>query len=173
MSSIDEYYNRLWNTPSDINEHFPVIKKYAGKSDVVYELGVRSIVSTWALLAGRPKEMTSVDIYAPSYYGGRLENVINACTDEGIKFQFILASSLEISLKTDLLFIDTIHTYSQLSQELKLHGKWTNQYILLHDTESCKVELQPAIEEFLKENPKWMIKEIYTNNNGLTVLEKV
>jgi cephalosporin hydroxylase len=33
--------------------------------------------------------------------------------------------------------------------------------------------LRPAIEEFLANNPNWQIKEVFTNNNGLTVLEKM
>ena len=32
--------------------------------------------------------------------------------------------------------------------------------------------LWPAIEEFLVSNPEWILKERFTNNNGLTVLEK-
>jgi hypothetical protein len=33
--------------------------------------------------------------------------------------------------------------------------------------------LWPAVEEFLRDNKNWVIKERYTNNNGLTILEKV
>ena len=33
--------------------------------------------------------------------------------------------------------------------------------------------LWPAIEEFLSSNTNWRIKERYTNNNGLTILEKI
>ena len=33
--------------------------------------------------------------------------------------------------------------------------------------------LWPAIEEFLSFNRNWTIKERYTNNNGLTILEKI
>jgi ABC-type Fe3+-hydroxamate transport system substrate-binding protein len=32
--------------------------------------------------------------------------------------------------------------------------------------------LWPAITEFLENNPNWVLKERYTNNNGLTVLER-
>ncbi len=33
--------------------------------------------------------------------------------------------------------------------------------------------LWPAVEEFLENNSNWKIKERYTNNNGLTILEKI
>ena len=33
--------------------------------------------------------------------------------------------------------------------------------------------LMPAVNEFLEKNKNWRIKERFTNNNGLTVLEKI
>jgi hypothetical protein len=33
--------------------------------------------------------------------------------------------------------------------------------------------LWPAVEEFLALHPEWKLKERYTNNNGLTVLERI
>ena len=33
--------------------------------------------------------------------------------------------------------------------------------------------LWPAISEFLEANQDWKLKERYTNNNGLTILERV
>ena len=36
----------------------------------------------------------------------------------------------------------------------------------------CK-GLRQAIEEFLSNNKEWKIKEVFTNNNGLTILEKL
>ena len=101
--------------------------------------------------------------------------------------------------ETDLLFIDTLHRYFQLYNELGLHAKNVKKYIILHDTEtygevdeplyapqipvkmSEKVirtkakGLKQAISDFLnttKEGKNWKIKEVFTNNNGLTVLER-
>ena len=82
------------------------------------------------------------------------------------------ASSLEIELfRHDLLFIDTIHSYEQLSQELKLHSPHTTKYIIMHDT--VIPEMQKAIREFLIANPDWKPKEVFDNNNGLTVLQRI
>jgi hypothetical protein len=33
--------------------------------------------------------------------------------------------------------------------------------------------LKPAIDEFLAAHPEWTVKEVFTNNNGLTVLQRV
>ena len=32
--------------------------------------------------------------------------------------------------------------------------------------------LQPAIIEFLNDNPEWFLFKEYTNNNGLTILKR-
>ena len=101
--------------------------------------------------------------------------------------------------KIELVFIDTWHVYGQLKRELAKFGKIAQKYIILHDTtvdeyvgesirmgknieEDCLknkmtyseviVGLWPAVVEFLKENPQWVLRERFKNNNGLTVLEK-
>ena len=81
-----------------------------------------------------------------------------------------IADKLEIE-QTDLLFIDTDHTYEQCSKELKMHGHKVNKYLMFHDTTLC-VELNKAISEFIEATKEWKIKEVLTNNNGLTVLER-
>ncbi len=45
---IIDIYNNLCNEKSDINEHLPTLKRYAEKCDHITEMGVRSVVSTWA-----------------------------------------------------------------------------------------------------------------------------
>ena len=169
---IEEKYQQLCETPSDINEHLPTLKKYALLSDVIYELGVRGMVSTWALLAGLPKEMVSIDIVHPSEHRGNVQEAGELAKSEGIVWRFHQASSLNIQLdRHDLLFIDTIHSYEQLSQELKLHSPHTTKYIILHDTNM--LEMQKAIREFLMGNEDWKVKEVFENNNGLCVLQRI
>ena len=180
---------KLYLTDSaDICEHLDVLKKYASHADHIIEIGVRTMVSTWAFILGRPKKLISVDILSPSHFlkdDGCLLNIVEEiCEKMNIDFEFILGSSLEITLEeTDLLFIDTDHTYNQLIQELNLHGNKSKKWIILHDTESCKNYIknslgvmtggmQDAIDEFLFNNKQWCIKDVYTNNNGLTILER-
>ena|SRR3990167_9763208 len=169
---IEQKYKQLCETPSDINEHLPILKSYALLSDVIIELGVRGMVSTWGLLAGHPKEMLSVDIVHPSEHRGSVEEAVELVEKEGTIWDFLLASSLEVELPHhDLLFIDTIHSYDQLSQELKLHSPRTSKYIIMHDT--VIPEMQRAIGEFLTNNMDWKVKEIFENNNGLTILQRI
>ena len=169
---IEEKYQQLCKTPSDINEHLPTLKKYALISDVIIELGVRGMVSTWALLAGLPKEMLSVDIVDPSEHKGNVDETGKVAETEGVYWRFLKASSLEAELhRHDLLFIDTIHSYEQLIQELKLHSPHTTKYIIMHDT--VMPEMRRAINEFLVGNNDWKVKEVFTNNNGLVVMQRV
>ena len=169
--TIEEKYQQLCKIESDINEHLPTLEKYAFLSETIIELGVRGMVSTWALLAGLPREMVSIDIVHPSEHQGDVKEVEEMAKRVGIIWRFMQASSLEIILpRHDLLFIDTIHSYEQLSQELKLHSPHTTKYIIIHDT--VLPEMQRAIDEFLIGNSDWKIKEVFTNNSGLTVLQR-
>jgi len=157
---------------SDINEHISVMHKYANECNHITEFGVRNGVSTWAWLASKTKVIRCFDIENID------KNLIlhhESAKETKKDFTFTcvntIADKLEIE-QTDLLFIDTAHTYEQCSQELKMHGNKVNKYIIFHDTTLC-LELNKAIEEFLNKNLNWKIKEIYKNNNGLTILEKI
>lgn len=165
-------YSEALNTPSDINEHIPVLRELATDCYHITELGVRSIVSTWAFAMGIQSEgkIVAIDIVDPPQ--ADLEAIQGFCADKVVGFEFIKASSLEIGLiQTDLLFIDTIHTGAQLKEELRLHAWVARKYIVLHDTVSCGPELQPVIFDFI--GREWAIKKHYNNNNGLTVLCRI
>lgn len=146
----------------DINEHMQTLADLSADCKHITEMGVRSIVSSWAFLEGlKPSgKLISIDIKHPKEYGGELEVFEAACKAKGIDFEFILGSTLEITIKpTDLLFIDTLHTGEQLKKELALHSSKAKKYIVLHDTVSCADELMPVVNEFLNDG-KWVIKNI-------------
>ena len=172
------YYYRSLET--DINEHFDTIKRYAEDCDHIIEVGVRGVNSTWAFLYGNPKNMLSIDKFDPIEWDVDVKIVKQIAKDNGIEWDFIQGDILEIEIpETDLLFIDTLHNYPQLSNELKLHGNKAKKYIVMHDTETNKIVgdfggegLQKAIDEFLLENKHWAVKEVFTNNNGLTILKR-
>jgi hypothetical protein len=185
---IEETYTHLVNTESDINQHLPTLKSYTEKCNNVTEMGVRDVVSTFALAMGLPKKLISIDINHPSFFGAedKLNQIIAFANKNKIDFKFINANTLDIEIEnTDFLFIDTKHTYEQLKQELNIHAKNVNKYIAFHDTtlfefsdeeyshNSEKHGLWPAIEEFLELNQNWIIEEKFTNNNGLTILKNI
>lgn len=192
---IFEKYLQMASIPSDINEHIPTLRKYTEECEVVIEMGVRWIVSTWAFLAGNPKKLISLDLYNPSRFGANLDEVYKAVESTDINFEFVEQSSLTYNIETcDLLFLDTWHDYLQLKKELTRHHSKVKKYIILHDTVSYAFVdedsaenmgklnqeetnlpkgLWPAIEEFLFHNKEWVLWEKKSNNNGLTVLKKI
>jgi hypothetical protein len=193
MELIYQKYQEKCSTISDINEHLPTLKKYAEECESIVEMGVRSIVSTWAFLSAKPKKLISLDLYHPSSFGGNLDEVIQLSSENGIEFEFVEKSSLEYEMtNVDLLFIDTWHDYLQLKKEMFRHHSKVNKYIILHDTttfgykdESFYDEygnsrpetnlpkgLYTAVDEFLFANKEWRLWEKKSNNNGLTILKK-
>jgi len=187
--SINFWYEKMCAgklvTSTDIFEHLPILKKYTQECDTVVELGVRVIVSTWAFLAGKPKNLISIDIRHPSQHDiaptCSLEEVYSAASSAGILFEFRQENTLTNELpECDMLFIDTYHTYYQLRAELFRHSNKAKKYIIMHDTISFGVTgedgglgLQKAINEFLLHDKNWCIHEVFTNNNGLTILRRV
>jgi len=177
MTTIIEQFQLKVNSHSDINQHLETIKNYASECEHITEMGVRNVVSTWAFLASKPKRLVSMDIVQCP-----IQDANTAAKNEGIDFEFIVADTANPNLNiepTDLLFIDTLHVYEQLKKEFKLHANKVKKYIILHDTttfgevgEMGKRGLWPAVEEFLAENTNWTLKERFTHNNGLTILEK-
>jgi hypothetical protein len=188
MKKIEEIYKKKCNTPTDINEHLTVLKKYAEESEVIIEMGVRSIVSTWAFLFGKPKKLISIDMVEPKNFknhdpdGCDLDLVYKLAKENDINFQFLLSNSLQIEIpECDFLFLDTLHDYNQVKSELKLHANKVKKYIGFHDTVTFKIKgetpgelgIGKAIDEFLQENKDWIIHEEFFNNNGLTIIKKI
>lgn len=179
MSSIEKHYNKIINKDSDIREHLETLKNYSNGVDDIIEMGVRWGNSTCALIMGKPKKLTSYDIKFPKLFN--LEKWQNMAKEVNVSLKFIEADSLKITIEpTDLLFIDTYHSYTQLKKELELHGNKSKKYIILHDTvtfgeigmDKKKPGLVQAINEFIEQNSHWKIRQVFTNNNGLTVLER-
>lgn len=117
-----------------------------------------------------------------------------------VKYEWVNDLDLILDHPYDLLFIDTWHVYGQLKRELNKFSPFINKYIIMHDTTVDEIEgetvrnkwnslhqsattgipeeeindgLGRAIHEFLSSNPEWTLLEKWTNNNGLTVLERV
>lgn len=192
MEKIKLIYENQCKSPSDINEHLPTLLKYAKECNHITEMGVRWVSSTWPLLLSNPKKMISYDIVKHP----KINEVIDLANENNINYTFIEADVLNIEIeKTDLLFIDTLHTYNQLIKELNIHSKNSLKYIILHDTTTFgnvdervyehasplvinesinKRGLWTAVVDFLdtEDGKKWEILERYTNNNGLTILKR-
>jgi hypothetical protein len=192
MENIKSIYEQHCSVQSDINEHLPTLLRYAQECKHITEMGVRWVSSTWPLLLSNPNKMISYDIVRNT----NIDEVIRLANENQINYQFIESDVLEIEIEqTELLFIDTLHTYNQLTKELYLHSDNCSKYIILHDTthfgyideviyehassevkniESNKQGLWNAVSDFLQteKGKNWEMYERYSNNNGLTILKR-
>jgi cephalosporin hydroxylase len=154
-------------------------------------MGVRWVSSTWPLIYSNPKKIISYDIVT----NPNIIEVINLCNEYSVDYSFHERDVLQLEIEpTELLFIDTLHTYNQLISELKIHSNKVSKYIVLHDTDffgrvdesvyehasnlikenpTTKQGLMTAVEDFLSTElgQSWEIFKIYKNNNGLTILK--
>jgi hypothetical protein len=194
MQKIFDILNQKIQTPCDINEHLQTLLEYSSGCKHITEFGTREITATWAFLAAQPDTFVGVDIYQSP----NLPTALELSKENDIDFQWKHHSTLEPGFlieETDFLFIDTAHTYGQLKAELVRHGNQARKYIGFHDTvtfghvneapyesnrafeESIPADapkgLVPAIDEFIAENPHWERVLVHTNNNGLTILQRI
>jgi hypothetical protein len=194
MKTINDYFEFHKSNRTDINEHLETFKRYSQECDIVIEMGVRGIVSTWGFLSGRPKKLIGIDISHPAEFGGNLGEVYRLSEENNVEYEFRKQSTLECEIEEcDLLFIDTWHDFLQLKKELFRHHSKVKKYIILHDTVSFGFSdesfyddysnirkdtnlpkgLNPAIDEFLSYRREWYIHERFANNNGITILKKI
>jgi hypothetical protein len=203
MLQIKEKYDSLCNIPSDINEHLPTLYKYSVECESVIELGVRGCISSWAFTYGLlNNNKLNKQLFCNDLEKCNINELLVKTKEQPIqiRYEWINDLDLKLDMNYDLTFIDTWHIYGQLKRELDKFSKTTNKYIIMHDTtvdgiygetirmnwnpetqsnqsgfpiEEIKCGLWKAVEEFLRDNTNWVLKERYTNNNGLTILEKI
>lgn len=182
--------------------------KYGSECQHITEFGVRWVESTFSFILAKPKKLISMDLDHPSIYinfngAENLEKAFECAKECNVDFTFKIANSLETTIEpTDLLFIDTQHSYLHLKYELYLHHNKVNKYIIMHDTMTHKYidqkagtssfsykpnyrpdeldngdyekeGLGPAIEEFLQKYPNWVLEQEIITGQGLTILKRI
>jgi hypothetical protein len=195
-------YEHHCNMSSDINEHIPVLRRFAAECSSVIEIGIREMVSTWGILQGLSESPSpsrsylGIDLAFPP-----LENLSlakNLSKKNGISFRFQKDNDLYIDLPyADMLFIDSLHTYRHLTYELEKFSPKIRKYIAMHDTsepwgdldetpyipidesaypsniDTNKRGLWQAVQDFLERHPEWILQERHLNNHGFTVLKRI
>ncbi|MCH9626746.1 MAG: hypothetical protein S4CHLAM2_03740 [Chlamydiales bacterium] len=195
------YQLHCGDTRSDIYEHLPPLKQLASECSRVAEIGVRSVVSSWAILQGltessssSPKTYIGIDLDLPPYH--TLNRAKTLAEAAGITYNFWLSNDMDIELPpVDLLFIDSLHTYCHLMYELEKFSPQVSTYIAIHDTsepwgtkdydeypgdfseyppsiDRTKRGLWAAVVDFLSTHPEWCLYERRKNNHGFTVLKR-
>ena len=194
-------YERLLATPSDMQEHLPTLYDYAQYCQTVIECGMRTCVSSMALLMGLAQNGMPKKLYigCDTEVLPEIEALPDVAKPYGVTVEFKHGNDLELEFPpADLVLIDTWHCYGQLKRELATFAPLTPR-IILHDTtvdallsESVRMQddlqakvdetgwdigeivlgLWPAVTEFLAFHPEWKLEHRYENCFGLAVLSK-
>ena len=199
--SLEQQYTAAASTPSDINEHLPVLFRYTKQCSSVVECGVRNVVSSYAFALGLAGTPNNQYVLVDPMKSIQIDPFLKLCGDNGVNASFYEQSDLECPLvDTDLLFIDTWHVYGHLKRELARWNPSVKKFIILHDTtvdglfgetirrrmdavrqsqesgipvHEINRGLWSAVQEFLAAHSEWTIDLRLTNNNGLTVLRRI
>lgn len=182
----EKEYARICQVESDINEHLPVLYNLCNKSNTTKELGIGFGVSTRAFLAAIATTHGALNSYDIEIKPNVAE-FYQLAKNDGLNFTITCQNTLEAPVyPVDFLFVDSLHTYSQVQQELERHAYFTKKYIAFHDIVSFgehgeipnfpnKLQgsgILRAINEWRQINKEWKTIGEYYNNNGLLVLEK-
>ena len=192
-SLVEKVREKSSDTSSDMYYHIGVLFTIASRCNSVLELGVRSIQSTWGFVGGLAsesfgvavlanerkleffsnKKLTSIDIEDPSIHGSDIQEVYNIAKENNVGFEFIKGDTLTVEVSDtqyDAVFFDTDHTYEQLSAELKRFGPMARNWLIFHDISRFGKVLIPAVNEWLEENPEWIIVPNLSTNHCMGLL---
>lgn len=169
----EQEYLDACNRDTDIHEHLPWISEITSKCKHATELGVGYAQSTRAFLRH--------DIELHSYEILPYDSTVlyfDAAKQSGRNVTLHICSTLETEIDpTDVMLVDSYHSYEQVAQELKLHANKVRKYIFFHDTtlygdrgQGHERGIWPAIDEFLSSHPEWELLERRDNNNGMTLI---
>lgn len=176
--NVNDLLRKALNTDTEITAHVPYLASLSHYCTRVAELGVRSGVSTYALLAGSVGNLKKMWSYDWHYREEVVDNCMKAAPEV---FSFVKRDTFEKSIDchVDLLLIDTKHTYGQLEAELDLNAGLVNRWIVMHDTvlygekgEAGQIGLLPALRDFLAANKEWFICRHVKNACGLTTISR-
>jgi predicted O-methyltransferase YrrM len=163
----------------DISEHLPLLSMLVTEFELkeIVELGTRSGNSSLALLAAAKTiggRVLSMDIQPCEFAQQRVAaaGLANFWTFRHI--DDLSVSDSEIPDPIDLLFIDTRHTYNQLTAELKKYTPRVRQgsWIAIHDYVSFP-GMTRAVRDFAASRPRSVRFYPFANQNGLALIRFV
>lgn len=174
-----------WPTPEewadlipakDMVPHLDQLTDLASSSNVVIEWGVRTGVSTVALLRGLPEDGSLLSVDSDPSVVSAAHPVMH----QDPRFRLLIGSDLDLEseypFQPDLVFIDSTHTYEHTRDELVICDRLEAKRIALHDylyvhpNGYCRV--QEAVDEFVS-GGKYELEVLYPSDFGLAVLKRL
>ena len=189
------------NKPLDINESSQLLCKYAKACASVVEIGHKEIEAPKGILQGLSessfKQRSYLKINSDYIPPSELNFTKEGAKKSNINFTFWQANDLLIVLEpTDMLYIDSLHTYCHLTYQLETFSSQVRKYICLYGTsgpwcdqeenayqgnyneysssyDRTKKGLWPAVLDFLANHPEWVLVERSTKNEGCAILQRL
>ena len=178
--SLQEYYDKLIKLQDSHVKKFltatmymKIITKYVQECDSFTEFGICQGSTLAAALFTQPSRVRAYDIDLKWY--DDVSNLFETFSQEHrIDFKVFEedTSSCKVIESTDMLHVDSLHTYNHAFAELKRHAHQVKKYIVFHDT-TYAPGIYKAIEEYItKHDSSWKIIERFKPAVGYTVIER-
>jgi len=172
---IDSVFDVVKGIKRDLDEHLPYLREIGSKCEHITEISKRK-ESFVAFAASRPKKFVSHNI-EPSELSDYVEHV---CTETEFERTTNHTHEIESIEQTDMLFIDTTHTYGTMMDELNKFAPSVKRFIIARGTknngeigEDGGPGILVAMRDYMKKNPKWSVIHYTPNQYGLTVLGRL
>lgn len=173
-ATLQDVYTFIQSKPRDLDQHMNKLRELAAGQHVTEITKRRE--STVALLAGQPKTLVSYQRESDPVLP-RLAALVPA--DQYVQ-QSPDAFGLPKIAKTDVLFIDDVHTADRLWTQLEKYAPLVRRRIVMRGTGAFgeKAEgmdapgLLVALRRFLRANTKWSVVYHTGNQYGLTVISR-
>lgn len=150
----------------DMGPHVATLTRLASEATTIVELGVRTGVSTWALLDGLPEDgrLVSVDLMR--------EGIPRRVTEDP-RWTLVTGDDRDATVQAqlpnaELVFIDTSHEYHHTLEELDLACRIGAKRIALHDWNLADVE--DAVHGFIRRHWTWRLWLVEPSEWGFVVL---
>lgn len=175
-STIDDIYETVRTVKRDLDQHMPYLRTLAAMCQTVTEISKRR-ESLIAFSAGRPNRLISYNTEAAD---PMVRQILDLSKEESsvITVENRTSDDIDSIDSTDLLFIDSKHTYPQLKKELEKYMERVNRFAVFHDTHAYATKsedgseggLLTAIREWVESHPQSFIYHHTKDQYGLTII---
>lgn len=188
--TIEDVYAQHCQGRTAMAPHLPRLRSLATGYELAVEFGVKHGASSAALLLGASHVISFDVVETPQ--ARQLQALA------GDRWEYRIQDSRRAFVpECQLLFIDSLHTYAQVSDELEAHAHKVKRYLVFHDSltfgsigakgesgeqlwtyqrgVSVPLEalgIRPAIDELMVRDPSWHIVAHDVTSHGLLILER-
>jgi hypothetical protein len=175
QASVEKIFEIVSSVKRDLNEHMEFLRDLGSDCDHITEVSKRK-ESFVSFASSHPKKFVSHNIEPHSLMDYIISN------QSETEFETTTSSTDQVQQieKTDLLFIDTRHTYATMTEELKKFAPSVRRFIVCRGTvtsgergEDGGPGIMVALRDFMKDNPEWSVITHRTNQYGMTVIGRL